>query len=371
MFKERIQQLIRYHKLKHLFERYERVLMPTTLVSGVIVDAITFRSIKIEITFLLLAMYFLFAGFAIVFLNLYDPNRLFFQRKSIQYVRLITPFIIQFTFGALLSASLIFYWFSGAISVSWPLLVVVVLLMVSNDVFRRYYLKPVVQFSVYFFVLFSLLSLALPFAFHSIDAIWFYVSGVVSFLMMYVIVAMLSRSIPSIHVRRPNIMMSVVIIFMVMNALYVLDLIPPIPLSLREAGAYHSVTRSGGGYKVLGESESFLDSLVPGQTIHVKGNSGQVFVFASIFAPTELNTTIVHEWNYFDEAKETWAIKDRLTYRISGGREDGYRGYSKKSSVTPGKWRVDVQTEKGQTIGRIRFDVEMDEQEPKRIEIRK
>ena len=59
---------------------------------------------------------------------------------------------------------------------------------------------------------------------------------------------------------------------MVMNIFYVLDLIPPIPLSLREAALI--IPLIGGGYKVLGESGSFLDSLVPGQTIHVKQWSG-------------------------------------------------------------------------------------------------
>jgi hypothetical protein len=370
MLRERVQQLIRYHKIKHLFEKYERVFMPATLVFGVIVDAVTFRSIKIEITFVLLGIYFVLAGLSIVLLNLSQTDRVWFHVKFVQYARLVAPFVIQFTFGALLSASLIFYWFSGAISVSWPLVAIVVLLMVSNDVFRHYYQKPVVQISVYFFVLFSLLSLLFPFLFNSIGAAWFFMSGLVSLGLITVFVSILSRALEHIKQDQQHIFFSIALIFAIMNILYIFDVIPPIPLSLREAGVYHSVIRSGGGYTVLAEDDSILEHFIPGQTIHSDG-SRRVFVFASIFAPTELNTMIVHEWNFYDESEQKWIVKDRLSYRISGGRDDGYRGYSAKSSVQPGRWRVDVQTQNGQTLGRIPFRVKRVGQEPALKKIQK
>jgi hypothetical protein len=43
---------------------------------------------------------------------------------------------------------------------------------------------------------------------------------------------------------------------------------------------------------------------------------------------------------------------------ITGGREEGYRLYSLKQSVTPGLWRVKVMTISGQTLGKINFRVE-------------
>jgi len=67
-----------------------------------------------------------------------------------RYLRLASPLIIQFTFGALLSASLIFYWFSGVLSVSWPFMILITILIISNDVFRDYYQRPLIQIGVYF-----------------------------------------------------------------------------------------------------------------------------------------------------------------------------------------------------------------------------
>jgi hypothetical protein len=48
---------------------------------------------------------------------------------------------------------------------------------------------------------------------------------------------------------------------------------------------------------------------------------------------------------------------DKIGFRISGGREGGYRGFTAKYGVKPGEWRVAVETIEGQTLGIIDFDV--------------
>ena len=153
--KEKIKQLIRYHHIRALYLKYERLLLPGTLVLGVIVDWLTFTNIDIRTTFILLGVYLVIAGGIIIYLNIYDAGRIP-TNAFFRYLRLAAPLIIQFTFGALLSGSFIFYFFSGSVLVSWPLFVILVFLMVANDVFREYYLRPVVQLGVYFFILFCI-----------------------------------------------------------------------------------------------------------------------------------------------------------------------------------------------------------------------
>ena len=46
-----------------------------------------------------------------------------------------------------------------------------------------------------------------------------------------------------------------------------------------------------------------------------------------------------------------------MGFEISGGREGGFRWYSKKFTITAGKWRVKVETGRGQILGRIEFAV--------------
>ncbi|MBI2485032.1 DUF2914 domain-containing protein [Candidatus Uhrbacteria bacterium] len=368
--KELAKQWVRYEQWKALYKRYERILIPAILLFGVAVDFLTFRSINLQTFILLLAVYTILAGATIAYMHFYDeklasPTRGF----ALRYMRLSTPLVLQFLFGALLSASLIFYWFSGAFSVSWPLLVLVALLMIGNDQWRHIYLRPTVQLGVYFFTLFSLFTLALPFFLNSIEPQIFFLSGFLSLALAGAYLRGLSSIIKRIDNIRRRIMTVFLAIFLSMNALYILNVIPPIPLSLREAGTYHRITRMGDSYTVLTEKTSWLENILPGTTLHLERND-PAYVFSAIFAPTELRTRIVHVWQYYDPSKRAWIEKDALSFSVVGGRDAGYRGYSMKSALAPGKWRVDVQTPAGQTLGRVRFDVETVSELPKLVEIK-
>lgn len=331
-------------------------MVPGVLLLGVLADFVTFRTISIRSAFILLGMHAVLAGFAIAFVHFYDDEKI--QEHTVsRYVRLIAPFVMQFSFGALLSASLVFYWFSGTVSVSWPILTIVAVLIAANDVFREYYLKPFIQFSVYFFAIFSTLTLILPFLFNTIDVWAFVLSGILALVFITLFVAWLSRSLQHISWERGRIATGVISVFLTMNALYFLNIIPPIPLSIREAGVFHNVERSGATYVLTTEEESLLEKLLPGQTIHIRPGD-PVYVFTSIFAPAELDATIVHHWQVYDEEMKAWLTSSRLSFSISGGRESGYRGYSFKTQTQPGLWRVNVETERGQVLGQVRFFIE-------------
>lgn len=240
--------------------------------------------------------------------------------------------------------------------------------MLSNEVFRTAYVKPVVHMSVYYFVLFSVFAVIFSYLFNSIEPIFFVAAGILSLGFFFLYLSALVRYFEKVRTAGKQVIVCSLSIFVVMNVLYFLNLIPPIPLSLREAGVYHSVTRSGSQYKILDEKRSLIERVLPVQTIHIK-KSDRVFVFSSIFAPTKLNTTVVHNWQIYDEEKHAWIQKDRLSFSMTGGRNDGYRGYSVKTSVTAGLWRVDVETKRGQILGRVRFRVENVVELPKLIGI--
>jgi len=71
-----------------------------------------------------------------------------------------------------------------------------------------------------------------------------------------------------------------------------------------------------------------------------------------------LSAPIVHLWEHYDVAQAKWISVSEISFFISGGRREGYRGFTLKNNVEEGSWRVDVATENGQILGRIRFDVE-------------
>ena len=333
--------------------------MPATLVVGFLVDYFTFINIQINLTFSLLFFYWILTGFVIVFTHLYDAQKLP-GISALKYIRLFSPLIVQFTFGALLGASLIFYWFSGAFSVSWPLMAIIVLLLIFNDTFRHYFIKPLVQISVYFFCTISLFSLALPFLFNSLNVWLFVAASAASIILFLPGIHYLFFWANYLHTQKRQLSILIILIAGVMNLLYFTDITPPIPLALREAGLYHSIKSSKGAYVMQGEYEDFLDSVkstIFGQTLHMQ-SSGKVYVYTAIFAPAKLNTTIVHRWQYYDEAKKDWVTIDKPSFTISGGRKDGYKGYSWESNLAVGRWRVSVENLRGQVLGRVRFTVE-------------
>ncbi len=349
--KNRLQQTSAYRRAKRAYDKYERFLIPGMLLAGVVVDFVTFHSISLNSAFILLSLHFTVAALAIAFLNLHDMNRGPFAKWK--YLRLAAPLLIQFTFGALLSASLIFYWFSGTLSASWPILLLVALLMISNEALRQYYQRPIVQLGVFYFILFSILTLILPYLFNTVEAWVFLLAGAISIAIFAPYSWALANST---ILNKKAILTTTAVVFFTMNAMYFLNIIPPIPLSLREAGVYHSVTRVDDGYQVKGERESLIQKLFPGHTINITPGS-RVYVFSSVFAPSRLNTDIVHVWEWRNPDNGNWKTQSELSFSVFGGREDGYRGYSFKSTVPEGKWRVSVETKRGQSMGRVHFTV--------------
>ena len=144
-------------------------------------------------------------------------------------------------------------------------------------------------------------------------------------------------------------------VFVVVNSLYFLNMIPPVPLSLKTIDVFYKVEKRAGNYYVLDQNKSFWDKLSIYEKINYK-KGDTLYLFSSIFAPTKLSTEIVHDWQY-KNAKGNWVSVSKIPFSISGGREEGYRGYSVRSNFTEGLWRVDVKTKSGQIIGRKTFKI--------------
>ncbi len=356
-------------KLKSFYQRNERYMVPGVLLLGVVIDFITFRSIELKSAFMLLAVHWFFAGSAITFL-VSRGNKQTTKYKTIRWLSFITPLIVQFSFGATLSAAFIFYWFSGSFTSSWPFFLLVGFLMIANETFREYYLKPGVQLSVSYFISFSLLSVFFPYLLNSLSAWVFILSGITSLAFMLGFLHLLSKGAPLIMRHKGIILLSIFSIFGMMNLLYFTNLIPPIPLSLVDAGVYHDIERVKNTYFVQAENKTVIGKLLPGEHIHIqKGNS--LHALTSIFAPSDLSTVIVHEWQRFDQETYSWEAKSEVSYTMTGGRDQGYRGFSQRPISEEGLWRVRAKTTRGQVVGSIWFFVSFIEDTPRIITIKK
>lgn len=352
MVLQRIRESQAFMRSKAFLKRYERWFMPAMLVGGTATDAVQFHFLQVQTTFLISGIYAVICAVCMILMSVTcaETNRVG------RYAQLAAPFLQQFTLGALLSTSLLFYWFSGTVEISWPVIAIVALLMVSNEVFRDFVKKPVVQVAMLYFALFSLSATLAAYVFNSLSPWVFVVGGVASLLVMAAFLVVFLRA-GKLFTQQKRMWLAVTGVFALMNICYFLNVIPPIPLSLRDTGLYYSLTRTGGDYIWEGEEETWLERLIPGQTLHMVAGE-PLYVYTAIFAPAELTATMVHRWERYDTEEKKWVVADRLSFALIGGRQDGFRGYSVKRSLGEGKWRVTVETDRGQVLGRIGFTIE-------------
>jgi hypothetical protein len=138
---------------------------------------------------------------------------------------------------------------------------------------------------------------------------------------------------------------------------YFTHIIPPIPLSLTDAKVTSYISHQNNEYVFADSERTWYDFLPFADTVRIS-RGAPVYFYSSVFSPTDINTDIIHSWQYFDEETARWVPVSRIRFPIIGGRDEGYRGYSVKSNVFEAIWRVDVETEFGQLIGRKRFEIE-------------
>lgn len=345
------------------YHRYERRASSAALILGFVIDNLTLKRIDLLFENLALGAYLGVACAGIALVNLYEGGVLrgrFFERA-----RALMPLLIQFAFGALFSGFSIFYFRSGSLAASWPFLLVIFGLLLGNEFLRERYIRLTFQMSILFVAFFSYAIFYVPIVLGRMGAGVFLLSGAASIAVMAGFLYGLFIFIPQrIRPGKTILFWSIGSIFTAINIMYFTNIIPPIPLSLKEAGAYHSVSRTAlGDYVVMREEQKWYDSLRLRGILHVL--SGRpVYVYSAVFAPTVLNIEIVHHWQYYDSEKAKWTSVDRVRFQIAGGRDGGYRGYSLKTSAFPGFWRVDIETGRGQIIGRVKFEIKSAAQPP-------
>ena len=349
-------KLLILHKAKDIYEKYERRIGIALMALGFTVDNLTLNRIDLLLDNLILFTYLMIAITSIITINAYASGRLQYTFMHTMHPWLTLP--LQYAFGGLFSGFFIFYSRSASFIASWPFLLMLAALLVGNELARTKYARCTFQITTFYTALFSFSIFYIPVLTKRIGADIFLLSGIVSLLCISAILLLLRKLSPErFQKSQKSIIISIATVFSVFNVMYYTNIIPPIPLSLKAIGVYHSIERSNSRYSAYAEAPQWYQFYNDtGRVFHRYGNE-PIFVFSSVFAPTDLKTPIFHRWSLYDEKSQRWIEKDRLSFSIVGGRDGGYRGYSYKQNIQPGRWRVDVVTKRNQLIGRITFTV--------------
>jgi hypothetical protein len=341
--------------------------LPASFIWGFLFDNLTLRRIDFFYSHTVFIWNLFLVGLFIVLFNAHDAGRL--RGRLFNKFAAFFPIIIQFAFGNLFSAFVIFYVRGGSIFVSWPFLIPLIILFLGNDFFRKRYLNLTFQMSLYFISLFSYSILILPIIVNKIGDIIFLISSIITLAVISIFLFIISRIIPErFKLNLKPLFCSVGGIFIIFQIFYFTNLIPPLPLSLKESGLYHSLERTYAEnyiYKVTVEPPLPYLFFEDQSNIFHWTFGERIYYYSSVFSPTDLDIPIFHRWSYYDATNKKWVEKARLSFPIVGGLDKGYRGYSYILDAFPGKWRVDVINEQGQVLGRRNFTIVQVSEPPK------
>jgi len=348
------------NKFSDLYKKFEKYISPVGLIYGFIFTSLTLTRVDMWLENFWIVVHLLIAGFGILAVTLFENRAEVKKLAEVEREKFnfFLTLIIQFSFGGLFSTFFVFYMRSSSPADSWLFIFFLLVLLIGNELWKKHYQRLVFQIIVLFVSLYLFLIFLLPVLFYRLGADLFVYSGILSLIIVFLFLLLLRKFAQEKFKKNHNILMvSLFSIFIIMNTLYFTNVIPPIPLALKNDGVYHSIIKNNvGNYEVQSEPTVWKDYFNFYPVFH-KQTGESVYVFSSIFSPVNFMTNIIHQWQYYDEVKKVWIDSSKIILPITGGREQGYRLYSSKQMVTPGLWRVKVMTVSGQVLGRIGFKV--------------
>jgi hypothetical protein len=342
--------------IKSVYQQYEHVAAPLFFVGGVTYDTLTITRIDRLLDNLILLGYLLVLGALIVLVGWLRRGHL--RDTWVAEYDEAYPLILQFLLGGLFSAYAIYYFRSISFTVTSFFFVIIVALLVANEFLTNRLMNLKLLLGLYLFVCFSFLAYFVPVITGEMGPLVFYGSVVMSLLPVGLVVTLVfwgefRESVGELC----GIGAILVLLVVSFTVSYRMNWIPAVPLSMEYGGVYHNVERTGDTYKLRFVQQPWYDVWDHYEDPFYLREGDAVHCFVSVFAPAQLRTGVVQEWQIWLGGDEGWVTTDRIRYRIVGGRAGGYRGHSYKQNVRPGTWRVNVKTVHGRLLGRVPFEI--------------
>lgn len=345
-------------------KKHERLIPVLSFFAGFTWDSVTITRIDAVSDNLIIGLYLILLGFLII-LTLYSEQERLKKAVLIKYSPWY-PTGIQFFLGGLFSAYVVFYFKSASFTKTAIFLGLLILLLVTNEFLKNKLTNTYLLISLYFLAAFSFFIFFVPVITGYMNTFTFIAGSLAGLILPFLLLNYLHRKqLIATKLLYQKHLGLVGGIFLIMILFHWLNLIPPVPLAMKYAGIYHHVSKNNAENKYILKHEKpawYQIFKNDDSEFHYQPNDS-VFCFASVFAPTRLTKKIAHEWYYYSERKDEWVVTDRTVYRLTGGRDGGYRGYTFKKNIEMGKWRVDIITDDDQILGRIKFLIKPAEDE--------
>ena len=259
-------------------------------------------------------------------------------------------FALQFLFGSIFSALVICYFLSSSYLPGFLLVSSLVALLVLNEFLESHYHRFTLTWTLFGVCAILVFNFTLPHLVHSIHPFWFFVSTAAGVWLGYGVKALSPKAKGSFW---PLLAAAGALVL-----LFLCNAIPPVPLVKKNMVICRNLEHVDGVYTGEMEKQPFWAFWRTSEALVRQRNGEKVFCFTSIFLPTGIQCTLYHRWSHYDPSKKEWEDGNRIGFPISGGRKDGFRGYTYKHNLAPGRWEVYVETESGRVIGTLHFRAE-------------
>jgi hypothetical protein len=339
-------------RAKELYRTAKPWIPAGGFVGGCLWDWLTLRRIDNTLDLGFMAGYLLVSAVLVILIG---------RRVAFRYSEYL-PAVVQFCFGGLLSPFMVFYFKSSAGFGSMLFLVLLAVLLVGNEFLEKRLSSTTVSLSMFglccgmFFVLLT------PIIIRRMNLAVFLLGLAASAAICWGLYRLIRGSGATL---RP-----VAAIYCILAVLYVTNIIPPVPLSMKQIGIYRSVTHRNGEYVCAMERARWYEFFKKSETTFRYRPGDKACCFASVFAPTRLKETIRHRWYHKAPGSFFYNEVSSIPYSLEGGRDAGYRGHTCTGRLSPGKWKVAVTTDDGKVIGIARFKVVETTESPEIVEVR-
>ncbi|WP_452223429.1 DUF2914 domain-containing protein [Lacinutrix chionoecetis] len=326
-------------------------------IAGFIFDTLTLGRVDRLYDTVVLCLHMTSLTIVIYLYNLAEDGR--WKNTLLARYEIYLPLAIQFFFGGLSSAYVIYFFRSVSASKTVSFFILLLLLLFANELLKKRIANKYLQFGVYFFISFTFFSFIIPVFIREMNTYIFLLSGLVSLGITIAFITLIYRSSPStrVEIHYAKLMGIIIAIYLFINSFYFLKLIPPVPLALSNGIVAHSIVKTDNKYMVTYEAENWYVFWRKYRKEYIHKPNERVYIFASVFAPTDLKKAVLHRWKWYNDTTQNWETVEDIGYDITGGRDNGFRGYTYKSNVKEGFWKVEVITEEELVLGVVDFEI--------------
>lgn len=272
---------------------------------------------------------------------------------------------LHFLFGSLLSGFTVFYFKSSSLFVSSGFLALLLLLLVANEMKKFKQLELPFKWSLFSLCLISYLAYLVPITLGFMGLSTFLIGLFLALLVFAFIYGFLHRRICDKSKLRRQIVLPGLSVLGSFSIAYWLQIIPPVPLSIKYIGIYHQVQRTPEGVYELYHQRPWWKFWQNGDQTFMTSPGDKIYCYFRLFSPARFEDKVQLRWLKKDPDRG-WETQDILSLKIAGGRSEGFRGFGTKANYSPGAWRVQVETSEGHEIGRIYFEIVPEKNEENR-----